>query len=264
MAQDLDSLLERLRQAEQRADEERRLREQAEQRLRQTGQQLERNTLFGLLEKCHELSLAIRIETNATLTTQGDPSNPINRRRPKRLVPWDEFPDLQEAVWETFYTESDFLSNRLFASRHQLQLIQRDIQTIRSEMDLRFFERDTVDRFVRSILNEIGNNDSLREHFKLRGNVTFESHANMSDVTSSLEDTMEQLDIAKPSSRLNATPNRARSKRPLARRRNRRADQFCVHVISEEQRIPVYAVENYPVNLTAGMDAIELLQGYRG
>lgn len=60
MAQDLNSLLERLRQAEQRLEQETQQREQAEQ-------QLEPSTLLGLLEGCHELSLAIRVETDATL-----------------------------------------------------------------------------------------------------------------------------------------------------------------------------------------------------
>ncbi|KAL1873631.1 hypothetical protein Plec18167_006148 [Paecilomyces lecythidis] len=262
MAQDVNSLLERLRRAEKQVDEERRLREQ-EQRLREQEQhdrqqerrlrereqrhreqaerQLERSNLLGLLEGCHELSLAIKIETDATLTTQGDTSNPVNRKRPERLVPWNEFPSLQEAVWETFHEESVFISQNLFASRHQLQLIQQDIQAIRSELDLRFFERDTVDRFVRSILNEVGKNDRLRRQFKLRGDVTFESHANMSDITSSLEDTMEQLTISE--SQPAATPKRTQTRRQPTRRRNRRADQFCVHVISNEQRVPVYAVE---------------------
>jgi hypothetical protein len=95
MAQDLNSLFERLRQAEQRA-------KQAEQKLEQVEQQLEPSTLFGLLEGCHELSLAIRVETDATLSTQGDPINLVNRKRPKRIIPWVEFLALQEAIWETF------------------------------------------------------------------------------------------------------------------------------------------------------------------
>lgn len=72
MAQDLNSLLERLRQAEQQA--------------KQVEQQLEPSTLFSLLEGCHELSLAIRVETDATLTTQGDSTNSVNRKRSKYII----------------------------------------------------------------------------------------------------------------------------------------------------------------------------------
>ncbi|GAD92050.1 hypothetical protein PVAR5_0636 [Paecilomyces variotii No. 5] len=64
MAQDLNSLLEKIKQAEQRAEKaEQQLeqaelqRKQVEQRL-QAEQQLGPRTLFGVLEGCHELSLA--------------------------------------------------------------------------------------------------------------------------------------------------------------------------------------------------------------
>jgi hypothetical protein len=114
MMSELDILRERLRLAEQRAEEAERLREQAEQ-------QVERNNLFGLLDGCHNLSLAIKPETDATLTTQGDTTNPVNRIYPKRIIRWDEFPDLQESVWNVLRDESEFLSKRLFASPHQLE-----------------------------------------------------------------------------------------------------------------------------------------------
>ncbi|KAL2002533.1 hypothetical protein VTN02DRAFT_6556 [Thermoascus thermophilus] len=231
MAQDLNSLLERLRQAEQRA-------QQAEQ-------QLEPSTLLGLLEGCHELSLAIRVETNPTLTTQGDPTNPVNRRRPKRIIPWEDFPALQEGIWETLYEDPDFCTRRAFASKHQLELIRNDIRPIRSEIQLRDFERDTVDRFVRLILNEVHNNDRLRRSFKLHGDITFEDH-NIGDTTSALGNPMEQLQTADSAPWPPSTPDRTQSTRPptYRRRRNRRADQFCFHVISDEQRVPVYAVEH--------------------
>jgi hypothetical protein len=53
-------------------EEERWAREEAERRLHP-------NTLFSLLDRCHDSpSQAIRIETDATLTTQGDATDPVN------------------------------------------------------------------------------------------------------------------------------------------------------------------------------------------
>ncbi|KAG0161686.1 hypothetical protein PDIDSM_5316 [Penicillium digitatum] len=79
-------------------EEERQARERDERRRRETGDV--QSTLFTLLDRCHNyLSQAIRVETDATLTTQGDATNPVNRLYPKRIVPWLDFPQLQEQVW---------------------------------------------------------------------------------------------------------------------------------------------------------------------
>ncbi|KAI2751958.1 hypothetical protein DTO006G1_9500 [Penicillium roqueforti] len=82
---DLRRQLEEERQAlgeERKArEEERKAREEAERRLQP-------NTLFRLLDRCHDsLSQAIRVEKDATLTTQGDATDPVNRLYPKRIVP---------------------------------------------------------------------------------------------------------------------------------------------------------------------------------
>ncbi|KAI3126880.1 hypothetical protein CBS147330_6205 [Penicillium roqueforti] len=67
--------------AERREEEERLAREEAER-------ELQPNNLFRLLDRCHDsLSQAIRVETDATLTTQGNATDPVNRLYPKRIVP---------------------------------------------------------------------------------------------------------------------------------------------------------------------------------
>ncbi|GLB09318.1 hypothetical protein AtubIFM57258_005236 [Aspergillus tubingensis] len=253
MEHDLKELLERLHQAEQRASqaEERtsqaeQLIIQAEQRISQAEQRVEPSTLLGLLEGCHELSLAVRVEADATLTTQGDPANPVSRIRPKRLVPWEGFPASQEAIWEAFDNEGPgFSTHRAFASKNQLDFIRQDILPVRSELQLEYFQRDTVDRFVNSILKEIHNNDRLRRRFKLHGHISFEDHNNADNMISPLETSMQQLRVAESVPYVPSTQGRAQSaQRPIhRRRRNRRADQFCVYVISDDQRVPVYAVE---------------------
>lgn len=193
----------------QQIEIEQQLRE-AEKRREEAEQRLEHNTLFGLLKGCHKLSQAIQVETDATLTTQEDPAHAINRIYPKHIVHWDDFPDLQENVWDVFRGESTFASQNLFASDHQLELILEGITKIHSEWSLRFFEQDTVDRFTQAILNELIRYKPLRHHFRIKGDGVFEDHANIGT---------------------------ARSE-PY-----RRNDQFCVHVVANEQRVPIFAVE---------------------
>ncbi|PWY76749.1 hypothetical protein BO83DRAFT_377226 [Aspergillus eucalypticola CBS 122712] len=137
---------------------------------------------------------------------------------------------------------------RIALSRPRINWIsfRQDILPIRSELQLQYFQRDTVDKFVKSILKEIHNNDRLRRRFKLHGHISFEDHNNADDMTSPLETSMQQLQIAESVQHVPSTRGRARSaQRPIhRRRRNRRADQFCVHVLSDDQRVPVYAVEH--------------------
>lgn len=86
-------------EAQRREEEERQAREEAERLQGEAERRLEPNTLFRLLDRCHNsLSQAIRVETDATLTTQGDATDPVNRLYPKRVVPWLDFPQLQEKI----------------------------------------------------------------------------------------------------------------------------------------------------------------------
>ena len=204
------------------------------------------------MEGCHSLSQAIRVETNATLTTQGDATNPANRLFPKRIVPWDDFPRLQEKVWDKFNTEPVFIAQNLFPSNNQLEYVRGNIRPIYSEDSLRRFERDTVDNIVENIIDILTQDNTLRPKFRLEGRVTFEDRANPEATPEvSLEEGIEQLYVNDPFAqphrqatghgrqRAGGRTQGARS----ARRRNRRADQFCVHVVSDERRIPAYAVE---------------------
>ncbi|KAJ6041558.1 hypothetical protein N7460_006948 [Penicillium canescens] len=237
-------------EAERREEEERRAREEAERRLQP-------NTLFRLLDRCHDsLSQAIRIETDATLTTQGDATDPVNRLYPKRIIPWLDFPQLQEQVWRKFDRTAAFTSRPLFPSDTQIDYVVTNIQNrpIYSEASLRNFERDTVDNFVELIIKALRDDEVFRRELGIQGQVTFYDRANPSET--SLKNSLEQMnlqDVRTPQRLANTRPGRGRGrgrgaaqgkKRDgTARRRNRRADQFCVHLVADERQIPVYAVE---------------------
>jgi hypothetical protein len=86
--QDVKELQRLLREAEDRAAEEQRRREDAEELARSSQPQ----TLLQYLEACHLLDLAAQVVTDCSLTTQGDPTNPTGRIFPRRIIPWNNFP----------------------------------------------------------------------------------------------------------------------------------------------------------------------------
>jgi hypothetical protein len=253
----------RQEEAERRQKEERRAREDAERRLQP-------NTLFCLLDRCHEsLSQAIRVETNATLTTQGNVTDPVNRLFPKRIVPWLDFPQIQEKIWKKIERAVGFTSRPLFPSDNQLDYVATNIQDrpIYSEATLRNFERDTVDNFVEKIIEALRGDETLQQEFGIEGRVAFYDRTN----STSLDDSLEQMHLDNaPHQPTNTDGGRGKSmgrsqtRAPSGRRRNRRADQFCVHVVADERQIPVYAVEfKAPHKLTvaelaAGLHEIDL------
>ncbi|KAK9847087.1 hypothetical protein MYU51_020491 [Penicillium brevicompactum] len=249
--------------AERREEEERLAREEAERReeeerlaREETERELQPNNLFRLLDRCHDsLSQAIRVETDATLTTQGNATDPVNRLYPKRIVPWPDFPQLQEQVWSKLDRTAAFTSRLLFPSDTQIDYVATNIQNnpIYSETSLRNFERDTVDNFVEKIINTLRDDDALCQEFGIQGRVTFYDRANPSE--NLLENSLGQMslqDTQTPQRPANTRRGRGRGKARgtaqrqkdgTSRKRNRRADQFCVHTVADERQIPVHAVE---------------------
>ncbi|RHZ44725.1 uncharacterized protein CDV56_101514 [Aspergillus thermomutatus] len=268
-------------EAEKRREEERHAREEAERRQEEAErrqeeaeQRLQPTALFHLLDRCHEyLSQEIRVETDAALTTQGNVTDPVNRLYPKKIIPWTDFPDLQERIWERLERAVDFTSRPLFPSDTQLDYVATNIRDrpIYSEATLRNFERDTVDNFVEKIIEALQDDETLRREFGIEGRVAFYDRAN----SASLNDSLEQMHLNDEHDAPDQPPNtnRGRGRRKgrgeqvaqnqkIARsgwRRNRRADQFCVHLVADERQIPVYAVEfKAPHKLTVA----ELVAGF--
>ncbi|KKK17251.1 hypothetical protein ARAM_001828 [Aspergillus rambellii] len=247
------------REEEQRQarEQEKKAREEEEKAREEAERRVQPNTLFSLLDRCHNsLSLAIQVETDATLLTQGYATDPVNRLYPKQVIPWPDFPQLQEQVWQKFERTANFTSRPLFPSNTQIDYVLTNIQNKRiySEASLRNFERDTVDNFVEQVIDALREDETLRREFGIQGRVSFYDHATPEEA--SLENSLEQMNIqkARAPQRLAVTrrgKGRGRgggtaqreTRAGTARRRNRRADQFCVHVMANERQKPVFAVE---------------------
>ncbi|GKZ98622.1 hypothetical protein AnigIFM59636_004604 [Aspergillus niger] len=119
---------------------------------------------------------------------------------------------------------------------------------IYSEASLRDFERDTVDNFVEKVIEVLRDDEPLRDEFGIQGRVSFYDRAN--PLETSLENSLDQMnleDVQTPQRPANTRRGRGAARRQTrdgtARRRNRRTDQFCVHLVADERKMPVYAVE---------------------
>ncbi|QKX57031.1 uncharacterized protein TRUGW13939_04139 [Talaromyces rugulosus] len=230
MEETIAELRRQLEEAERRQEE-------AERRQKEAELRVQPNTLSHLLDRCHNsLSQAIRVETKATLTTQGDATDPVNRLYPHRIVPWLDFSRLQEQVWKKLGRTAAFTSRPLFPSDNQLDYVAMTIQNkpIYSEDSLQNFERRTVDTFVEMAIEKLQDDETLRHEFGIQGRVTFYDRANPAETL--LENSLGQMNLQDV-----RLPNTRKGRR--ARRRNRRADQSCVHIVADERKEPVYAVE---------------------
>ncbi|KAF2644398.1 hypothetical protein P280DRAFT_467026 [Massarina eburnea CBS 473.64] len=233
----------RREEAESAQKEEQRRREAAEEKTRKT-------TLLEFLNACHvHLHEGLSVQTDVTLSTQGDPANANNKLRPERLRVWDDFPEQQAAIWANLM-DCDLVSEHHFTSLHTLaesgEAIKRRMMS--SELDLNFFQRSTVEDPVSLIINQLSDNRTLRRTFGLQGSVTFENHANTLSPDSQLEEGIEQLTVSgrrRRSPRLHAKAKET-SRPPSARSSRPRADQFCVYNTSTqnaENRIAAFIVE---------------------
>lgn len=92
-----------------------------EEEKQKVDEEIQESTLNEYLSLCHEhLSESISVQTDKSLSTQGDPSNADGKLRPDYLQPWEDFIDTQKKTLETLYSTypaSDDMP-RIFDSRH--------------------------------------------------------------------------------------------------------------------------------------------------
>ncbi|KAL1850489.1 hypothetical protein Daus18300_012903 [Diaporthe australafricana] len=215
----------RREEEQHRREEEQRRREKAEEVAKTSQPQ----TLSCYLEACHSLSLAMKVITDRSLTTQGDTTNPIGRIYPRQIVPWDDFPAGQEEIWNLL-SEPSFTSQHTFPSQHQVDYVRSLLSPISSEHGLRSFERDTVENAVQKLISAVYNNPLLRNSLGLRGAVTFESHTNLGTTDDNLSESLENISLPEDSAGDTALAPTAAIRKPRrpANGKGNRADQFCI------------------------------------
>ena len=250
---------QRRREEEQRRREEEQRRREEEQRRREIAEQRTRKTtLPEFLDACHNyLHSGLTVQTDATLSTRGDPANANNKLRPERLLAWEGFPAQQAAIWDDLM-DSDLVLERHFTSLHTLEESGEAIKRrmLSSELDLHLFQRSAVEDHVSSIIERLYDQPTLRRRFGLQGSVKFENHANTLSPESQLEEGIQQMTVSgtrrRRSSRLQAKAkdSSVASSDPAAATRagpaRPRADQICVYntgTQNTENRVAAFIME---------------------
>lgn len=92
---------------------------------------------------------------------------------PRRIQLWIDFPRLQEEVWTKIMGVPEFLASAKFSSEEYLHYIAMAIHyaPVVSDATLRYFQIRTLDESLRSIIHFMGKNQTLKDTFRLRGDL---------------------------------------------------------------------------------------------
>ncbi|OAL35138.1 hypothetical protein AYO20_05615 [Fonsecaea nubica] len=238
MSSELDRLRQELREVK-------RLRLAEQQRRQEDQFRFQRRTrktnLAEFLDACHQHlyhNLAIQ---DASQSTQGTPVNGDRKLRPRRIVPWTDFPTHQVNIWNVLM-ESDFVLERHFTSRHTLEengeQLQR--QQLSSELDLQYFIQFAIHDQVTSIIEHLSQHAVLQQSLNLQGTIRFENHGNMLTPVDPATN-LTNLTISQPQPRRRSPRLREQSHQTSSDTRYSpprpsqiampRADQFCVYSV---------------------------------
>ncbi|KAH8431010.1 uncharacterized protein LDX57_008671 [Aspergillus melleus] len=255
--QELQDLRRRLEEEQRLREEERRLRDQAEEQLRAQMTQIQETTLPEFLDGCHlHLFLGLSIQQDKSSSTKGDPANADRKLRPDKIREWASFPTEQASIWK------GLMGNKFTTERHFTPLLalkeygkEARQRMVSSELDLGYFQRQTVESRVASVVTQLYANPQLRQIFCLKGDIAFENHANTLTDESNMVADMGSLSLSqgqpRRSNRLAAkskvgraaqSPQRGQ-KNTQTRTSRPRADQFCVYNKSPEEKVPAFIVE---------------------
>ncbi|KAA8648117.1 uncharacterized protein ATNIH1004_004000 [Aspergillus tanneri] len=247
--------LQEIQELRRRLEEEQRLREEAEKQLKL---QTQETTLPEFLDACHEhLFLGLSVQKDKDSSTKGDPANADRKLRPAKIREWTNFPNEQTSIWEDLMN-TEFVTERHFTPLLALKEYGKEARErmVSSELDLGYFQRQTVESRVASIVKQLHANPRLRQTFCLNGDVTFENHANTLTDESNIIADMGSLSLTqnqpRRSGRLAAKSGSAglsaqlpgRSQNATQPRNSRpRADQFCVYNKGPEGKVPAFIIE---------------------
>ena len=226
-------------EAERRAQDERASREAAEQRLRNT-------TLVEYLQLCHQnLFLSMSVQPDKSLTA----TSPVGKIHPKRLRPWKDFLDQQKSTFERLYTAYPPEDRQLvFENENALENQGRRImlRPVGFESDLMHVQREAVETPATLIINHLSSVDAVSREFKLGGRIAFDNqpHA-LSDESKEVIQSRGQQSL-EPS-----TPG------VLDGRSRPRTDQVCVYTeangVATRRRLAFIIEDKAPHKLPIAM-----------
>jgi hypothetical protein len=239
----------------QRAEDEQRSRKEAEQRAELERRRAEdeekktkRTTFEEYIRTCHTLlSKPLRVQTDKSLSTQGSITSPKNKPCPTLLKPWLDFPiqqqELFERVHEYFSRDVGLFSSTQFLTELGQKICDRPLA---SEKDLEGYERLAVEGPTTDIISQLQKIEKARSALRLGDGIMFENHAN------TLSDTNEEVRQSLQSLRLSNT-------RQASNLKAKDSDQICVYKETDGRRRVCMVIEYKPshklsvYNLRAGL-----------
>ncbi|CZT52680.1 uncharacterized protein RSE6_14035 [Rhynchosporium secalis] len=245
------------READNRAEQERRRAEDADERAERErrraedeGKKARPTTLHEYLRACHTfLSKPLHIQTDKSLSTQGSITSSKNKPCPTFLMPWTDFPTLQQQL---FQKVSEYIpqATEHFSSIQYLKELGQDLcdRPLASEKDLEAYQRLAVERPTTHIISHLQQVEEARREFNLGGGIIFENHANtLSDSNEEVQQNLQDLRISNKGQASSSNP------------KPRNADQICVYKEADGTRSLCMVVEYKPAhklsvfNLRAGL-----------
>ncbi|KAK2468561.1 hypothetical protein H9L39_19720 [Fusarium oxysporum f. sp. albedinis] len=230
---------QRAEEAERERQEERQRAEREQQRAEASEEQTRLTTLDEYIAACHASVFSrFAIETDPKLTSRGSITNPRDKWCPKNLRPWPDFLDHQKLTFDTLYdsfpTESRVFENRNFLAGLGNRISQRPIA---DEKTLEYFLHNSVEDPVRAIIQQLKQVEEVSRAFQIGDGVVFENHPHaLSDVA---EEVVERETPSTPP----RTPDHRRDLNQL------RPDQICVYRSDNtlsSRRTMVYVSEYKP------------------
>ena len=255
--EEVEKLRKLLKEATQARDEEKEKRQKAEderqqaleqrqnvEELQKEREETRQTTLPEYLSLCHEhLSESITVQTDKSLSTQGDPSNAKGKVRPDRIQLWEEFINTQKGTLESLYSvyPSDNMAQQ-FHSRHYIKTQGETVarRPLASEQDLVIVQRDIVETPVTRIVEHLNTLDDVRQQFTLEGGFEFYNH--MNNLNDGVDEVDDDIAPRLQAQQLESTPRRAAPSifPPLV---NCRPDQICVLTRVDNTTKPTLVVE---------------------
>ncbi|EHK22901.1 uncharacterized protein TRIVIDRAFT_133361, partial [Trichoderma virens Gv29-8] len=139
--------------------EYKRIERQISQRVqRETAKDREPQNLVQFLESCHALHLRFQKTASRSLITQKEA---LSWTFPRRIIPWDGFPRLQEGVWQRILSDSEFCKEPGFPSIQQLEAVKRTLTPVNSEASLQHFGRYAIENVVQEMMDKLYEDASL-------------------------------------------------------------------------------------------------------
>ncbi|KID85817.1 Protein kinase-like domain protein, partial [Metarhizium majus ARSEF 297] len=240
---DPEQLLQRLREAEERANRAEAERDQEREKTRPT-------TLDGYLEACHNLVYArLTVETDPSKTTTGS-IRAYHKLVPERLKQWTSFFDEQGEMLTIIYSFFP-VEERLFDNRAYLATLGNKVSAapIADEKMLENFLHNCVEEQVRCIIHELSKSEEFQRQLNIGSGIKFENHLKaISDTAFEVVERERrqplppvQQESPEPESQRPRTPDLIRDPAKL------NADQICIYRYEEAglEKRSVVAIAEY-------------------